>query len=57
LLAGSAWSVNHVPAIDVRAATNAARAFLEALGVDLTRDGMDETPVRMAKAYAELLAP
>jgi GTP cyclohydrolase IA len=49
--------LSHVPAIDVPAATEAARAFLEALGVDLARDGMAETPARMARAYAELLAP
>jgi GTP cyclohydrolase I len=49
--------LNHVPRVDVPAATEAARVFLEALGVDLTRDGMVETPARMARAYAELLAP
>jgi GTP cyclohydrolase IA len=31
--------------------------FLEALGVDLTRPGMDDTPARMARAYAELFSP
>jgi GTP cyclohydrolase I len=52
-----AYEVNHLPRIDVEAATIAARAFLEALGVDLTRDGMAETPARMARAYAELFTP
>jgi GTP cyclohydrolase I len=32
----------------------AARDFLTELGVDLTRDGMADTPARMARAYAEL---
>jgi GTP cyclohydrolase I len=38
----------------VAAATAAARDFLTALGVDVTRDGMADTPGRMARAYAEL---
>jgi GTP cyclohydrolase I len=38
----------------VATAAVAARDFLTALGVDVTRDGMSETPVRMARAYAEL---
>lgn len=42
-------------AMDLPAAERAARAFLDALGVDLTRDGLDATPRRMAQAYAELL--
>lgn len=36
------------------AAQRAAAAFLTALGVDFGRDGLHETPARMARAYAEL---
>jgi GTP cyclohydrolase I len=32
----------------------AARALLEALGIDTTAEGMADTPGRMARAYAEL---
>jgi GTP cyclohydrolase IA len=39
---------------DVAAATRAARALLEALGLDTTAEGMAGTPARMARAYAEL---
>jgi GTP cyclohydrolase I len=38
----------------VAAATAAAGDFLTALGVDVTAEGMAETPTRMARAYAEL---
>jgi GTP cyclohydrolase IA len=43
------------PARDLDAATAAAAAFLEALGVDLSAESLHETPARMARAYAELL--
>jgi GTP cyclohydrolase IA len=43
------------PARDIDAATAAAAAFLEALGVDLGAESLHETPARMARAYAELL--
>jgi GTP cyclohydrolase IA len=39
---------------DVAAATRAARALLEALGLDTAVEGMADTPGRMARAYAEL---
>ena len=39
---------------DVAAATRAARALLDALGVDTSTEGMADTPGRMARAYAEL---
>ena len=42
---------------DLDAAVTAARGFLDALGVDLTADGLAETPARMARAYADLLTP
>ena len=43
------------PVRDIGAATAAAAAFLEALGVDVTVESLHETPARMARAYAELL--
>ena len=42
---------------DLEAAAVAARAFLEALGVDLGAPGLDRTPHRMARAYAEMFRP
>ena len=44
-------------AIDHLGAETAARALLEALGADLDADGLQDTPRRMADAYAELLTP
>jgi GTP cyclohydrolase IA len=49
--------VRRDPRIQLEQATQAAQAFLKALGVDLTRPGMDDTPARMARAYAELFSP
>jgi GTP cyclohydrolase I len=50
--------VNHRrPQRDLAAAARAAAAFLTALGIDLSADGLAETPGRMARAYAELLTP
>jgi GTP cyclohydrolase I len=43
--------------IDVQRAADAARLFLEALGVDCERPGTADTPLRMAQAYAEMLTP
>src|SRR6185437_1037682 len=43
--------------VDLAAATSAASAFLEALGVDLEGEDRAETPRRMATAYAEMLEP
>jgi GTP cyclohydrolase I len=42
---------------DIEAAAEAARAFLEALGVDCDTPEMARSPLRMARAYAELLTP
>jgi GTP cyclohydrolase IA len=42
---------------DLVAAEAAAAAFLDALGLDLSREHLAETPRRMAQAYAELLTP
>jgi GTP cyclohydrolase IA len=40
--------------IDIDAASRAAADFLSALGIDVDREEMRETPARMARAYAEL---
>ena len=45
------------PGRDLAAAERAARAFLEALGINVDSDNLAETPGRMARAYAELLTP
>jgi len=47
--------VSDTETVDLEAAEVAAAAFLTALGVDLTREELQETPGRMARAYAELL--
>ena len=43
--------------LDVPAAQRAAHDLLEALGVDVTAEGVRDTPRRMAELYAELLSP
>jgi GTP cyclohydrolase I len=43
--------------LGIDAAEEAARAFLEALGVDCDSPGTEKSPRRMAEAYAEMLAP
>ena len=43
--------------IDLAAAEAAARALLQALGIDLARESLRDTPRRMAQMYAELLTP
>jgi GTP cyclohydrolase I len=48
--------VRDTRAPDVAAATRAARALLEALGLDTAAEGMADTPARMARAYAELFS-
>ena len=45
------------PDRDLAAAERAAADFLAALGVDLSAEGLADTPARMARAYAELLSP
>jgi GTP cyclohydrolase I len=42
---------------DLVAAERAAADFLRAMGLDLRTESMQETPGRMARAYAELLTP
>jgi GTP cyclohydrolase IA len=43
--------------IDRAAAERAARDFLLALGADLSREGLRDTPRRMADSFVELLTP
>src|SRR6476646_9672066 len=43
--------------VDLAAAEAAAADFLDALGVSLDVEGLEESPARMARAYAELLTP
>ena len=43
--------------VDLAAAQRAAGDFLAALGIDLDREHLRETPARMARAYAELFEP
>lgn len=42
---------------DLAAAERAAADLLRALGLDLSREGLAETPRRMVESYAELLTP
>ncbi len=42
--------------VDIDAARRAAAGFLSALGIDVDREDLRETPARMARAYAELLS-
>ncbi len=44
------------PPADLQAAERAAVSFLTALGVDLSSEATADTPRRMARAYAEMLA-
>ena len=46
----------HAP-IDHAAAERAARALLDALGIDLSDESVRDTPRRRARMYAELLTP
>src|SRR5882724_2717520 len=43
--------------VDVEAAERAAASFLAALGIDVEHEDLQETPARMARAYAELFSP
>lgn len=46
------------PAVrDLDVATTAAAAFLSALGVDTTAESLRDTPLRMARAFDEMLTP
>lgn len=43
--------------VDMKAAEDSIRAFLRALRVELPEESWENTPRRMAKAYAEILRP
>lgn len=43
--------------VDLVKAAGAVADLLDALGVDRTADGLEETPARVAKAMAEMLTP
>jgi GTP cyclohydrolase IA len=57
MTANNNGAVAHVHVVDRAAAREAALQLLHALGADLERDGLQETPRRVADAYAELLTP
>ena len=42
--------------VDIDAAERAAASFLAALGIDVEHEDLQETPARMARAYAELFS-
>ena len=48
--------VSDTATFDMDAAEHAAAGFLTALGVDISREEMRDTPGRMARAYAEFFA-
>ena len=45
------------PEVDLVAAERAASHFMRALGLDTTAAGLERTPGRVARAYAELFSP
>jgi GTP cyclohydrolase I len=52
---GSQRDPDEVPPFDEKRAENAVRELLIAVGEDPDREGLLETPARVARAYAELL--
>lgn len=57
--AGTAARLRVVPdrEIDLAGAERGAAVFLASLGVDLSQEGLSDTPARMAKAWAEFFTP
>ena len=49
--------VVHDREIDLAGAERGAAVFLASLGVDLSQEGLSDTPARMAKAWAEFFTP
>ena len=49
--------LHHPNELDLSAAEDAARHFLQALGISLDSASLRGTPARMARAYAELFTP
>ena len=54
--APSTAAPNREGPVDARALASAARAMIEAIGEDPLRDGLRETPDRVARAFAEMTA-
>ncbi len=54
--ASGARSVGPVGPVDLDRLSRAVREMLEAIGEDPDREGLRETPARVARAYAETLA-
>ena len=48
--------VAELPAVDVQRVSRAVREILLAVGEDPDREGLDDTPDRVARAYRELMA-
>jgi GTP cyclohydrolase IA len=57
LMHGTAPAARERRAADLPRMEQAARALLDALGVDLAAESVRETPRRIARMYAELLEP
>ena len=55
--AGTRAGAGAVEEPDLEGAASAARAMLQALGVDLAAESLARTPERMVSALAELLSP
>ncbi len=53
----SVGEAHRLRAVDAEAAERAVGDLLAALGADISRDGLRDTPRRMAAAYADLLSP
>jgi len=56
-LDGHRRRVSHEREIDLQEAARGARVFLTALGIDVDRDQLHDTPLRMARAWAEFFTP
>ena len=56
-VAAARLRVVHDRDIDLAGAERGAAVFLSSLGVDLSQEGLSDTPARMAKAWAEFFSP
>lgn len=56
LIDGSSTGIPVEEAVDLKRIENAVREILLAVGEDPDRDGLQKTPARVARAYAELFA-